>query len=577
MLEERLRRLYGDEEGRRTAAVLQERLDGWRTRHPRPGRRRRPDQSDVLLITYGDTLEGEEPPLRTLRTFASAHLRDLVSGIHVLPFFPWSSDYGFAIKDYLQVDPRLGTWADVEDLARGFDLMIDFVCNHLSAESGWFRSYLQDHVPERDYFLSADPDADLSRVVRPRTTPLLTPFDTASGPRWLWTTFSPDQVDLDYHHPSLLLRVLDVLLAYVEHGATRIRLDAVGYLWKEVGTTCIHLPQTHELVKLFRDLLDEAAPGVDLITETNVPHADNVRYFGNGHDEAQMVYQFPLAPLVLDAFRRGDATRLREWARGLSTPSAGTTFFNFLASHDGVGLVPARGLLTAAEIEALAAQVRRHGGQVSMKSDPGGGESPYELNATFFDALSDPAEPWPRRRDRFLAAQSIMLALAGVPGIYIHSLFGSGNDQAAYQRSGWARDLNHGHLTVTPLEAALADPSTETAQVFAGMSQLLRARRAHPAFDPASPQVLPDAPPGVLAVRRGAEGAPGVLCLTNLTDRVVAVDPHALAGGRPPRESLYGRLTGASLAAHATVWIDLDGVEPVGGVRAGADRTRSSE
>ncbi|MBO0702225.1 MAG: sugar phosphorylase, partial [Candidatus Dormibacteraeota bacterium] len=487
MLEERLRRLYGEEEGSRTAAILQGRLADWRSRHDRPGGRRRPDQRDVLLITYADTLESEAPPLQALHGFAAGHLRGLISGIHVLPFFPWSSDYGFAIKDYLRVDARLGTWDDVENLSRDFDLMVDFVCNHLSSESTWFRSFLQGHVPEREYFLTADPEADLSRVVRPRTTPLLTRFETTSGPRWLWTTFSADQVDLDYHHPSLLLRVLDVLLAYVQHGATRIRLDAVGYLWKEVGTSCIHLPQTHELVKLFRDVLDAVAPGVALVTETNVPHVDNVRYFGDGVDEAQMVYQFPLAPLVLDAFRRGDATRLRSWARELSTPSPDTTFFNFLASHDGVGLVPARGLLSTGEIEALADQVRRHGGQVSMKRDPDGGESAYELNATFMDALSHPAEPWPRRRDRFLAAQSIMLALAGVPGIYVHSLFGSRNDHAAYRRSGWARDLNHGRLALGPLEAELGDAASETAQIFDGMSALLRERRAHSAFDPASP------------------------------------------------------------------------------------------
>lgn len=556
MLEERLRRLYGDAEGSRAAAALQGRLDARRATGAPPGGRRRPDQRDVLLITYADTLEGDAPPLRTLHAFATAHLRELISGIHVLPFFPWSSDYGFSIKDYLQVDPRLGTWDDVENLAHDFDLMVDFVCNHLSAESGWFRSFLAGRAPEREYFLTGDPDADLSRVVRPRTSPLLTRFDTASGPQWLWTTFSADQVDLDYHHPSLLLRVLEVLLDYVQHGATRIRLDAVGYLWKEVGTTCIHLPQTHELVKLFREVLDEVAPGVALVTETNVPHADNVRYFGDGRDEAQMVYQFPLAPLVLDAFRRGDASHLREWARELATPSPDTTFFNFLASHDGVGLVPARGLLDAAEIGALADRVRRHGGQVSMKTDPGGGESPYELNATFADALSDPGEPWPLRRDRFLAAQSIMLALAGVPGIYVHSLFGSHNDQAAYRRSGWARDLNHGHLHVTSLEGALADPSTETAQVFAGMSALLRARRDHPAFDPAAPQALPAAPRGVLAVRRGPSARGGVLCLVNLTDREVPVDVEALAGARVAG-SLYGDLTGGALPPCATVWLQL--------------------
>ncbi|MGH7911189.1 MAG: sugar phosphorylase, partial [Candidatus Dormibacteraceae bacterium] len=541
----------------RAAALLEGRLDHWRERHPSAGGRRRPDQSDVLLITYADTFEGAGPPLRTLHTFAREHLRDLVSGVHVLPFFPWSSDYGFAIKDYLKVDPRLGTWDDVDALAGEFDLMVDFVCNHLSAESGWFRSFLAGRLPERDYFLTADPRADLSAVVRPRTTPLLTEVATDAGPRWVWTTFSADQADLDYHHPSLLLRVLGVLLTYAEHGATRVRLDAVGYLWKELGTSCIHLPQTHELVKLFRDVLDLAAPGVSIVTETNVPHRDNVRYFGDGRDEAQMVYQFPLAPLVLDAFGRGDGGHLRDWARDLSTPSEETTFFNFLASHDGIGLVPARGLLSSEELGALADRVRRGGGQVSMKSEPDGGQSPYELNATFFDALGDPAEAWTLRRDRFLASQSIMLALAGVPGVYVHSLFGSHNFEADYRRSGWARDLNHGHLPLSQLEARLGDPGGETAQIFSGMQALLRARRGHPAFHPAAPQALPDAPPAVLCIRRGPARGRGVLCLVNLSDRRQPVDLASLTADARLGAPLFGNLRDSSLDPCATVWIDL--------------------
>ena len=515
----------------------------------------------MLLITYADTFPGPGlQPIRTLHEFAKRHLRPLISGVHVLPFFPSSSDYGFSITDYEAVDPRLGSWDDLAGLARDFDLMVDFVCNHLSAESDWFARFRAGRDPERRFFVTADPDADLSAVVRPRTTPLLTRFETAEGPRWVWTTFSPDQVDLEYHEPALLLRMVDVLLAYVERGASVIRLDAVGYVWKELGTSCLHLPQTHELVKLLRDVLDQVAPGVQLVTETNVPHADNVRYFGDGHDEAQMVYQFPLAPMVLDAFRRGDASRLREWAASLSTPSDATTFFNFLASHDGIGVVPAQGLLPPGDVSALADQVRRHGGEVSTKADPGGGESPYELNATFFDALNDPHDASDARSlqvDRFLAAHAIMLALAGVPGLYVHSLFGSHNDTAAYRRTAWKRDLNHGRLEVPALETRLADAATETAQVFGGLSRLLRARRQHSAFHPAARQTLLQTAPGVLAILRGPVAGLGVLALQNVTAQTRTVPTrHLVPGTRPTRSLLDAPLT-TQLGPFAVNWIEL--------------------
>ena len=561
MIRDRLRRLYGDDLGSRTAVRLERHLEAWRARLPaRPPRLF--DERDMLLITYADTFTTPgEIPLRTLHSFAARHLRPLISGLHMLPFFPWSSDYGFSIIDYLAVDPRLGSWPDVTALGRDFDLMVDFVCNHLSAESEWFARFKAGLEPERRFFRTAAPDADLAAVTRPRTTPLLTPVDTADGRRWVWTTFSADQVDLDYREPDLLLRMVDVLLTYVERGASVLRLDAVGYLWKEVGTSSIHLPQTHELVKLFREVLDETAPGVALVTETNVPHADNVRYFGDGHDEAQMVYQFPLAPLVLDAFRRGDASRLRVWAAGLRTPSPSTTFFNFLASHDGIGVVPAKGLLPAADVAALAEQVRRHGGEVSAKADADGSESPYELNTTFFDALSDPrdtAEAWPRKRDRFLCAQAIMLALAGVPGIYVHSLFGSHNDIETYRRTGWKRDLNHGHLPVAELEARLAEPASAPAQVLAGLERLLRARRGHPAFHPGAPQALPAAPPGVLAILRGPVAGRGVLALHNLTAQARTIPLATLAPGARAGRALLGGAPDLPLAPLAVNWIELD-------------------
>jgi sucrose phosphorylase len=521
-MRERLRFLYGDELGDRTAAELDQVLDRFRARLDRREPATRDfDERDAILISYGDTfLSPGETPLLALGEFASRHLRERVSGVHVLPFFPYSSDYGFSVIDYDRVNPELGDWADLEPLGSQFKLMFDFVLNHVSAGSEWFQCFLRGEPPYDEFFITVEPGTDLSGVTRPRTTPLLTRFETSKGPRWVWTTFGPDQVDLDYRNPRVLLRMIEVMLTYVERGARLLRMDAVGYLWKEIGTSCIHLPQAHQCVKLFRDVLDVVAPEVAIVTETNVPHADNVSYFGNGSDEAQMVYQFPLAPLVLDGLARADAGHLTRWAAYLSPPSDCTGFFNFLASHDGVGVVPAKGILPETAVEALVTRVRAHGGEASFKTNPDGTDGVYELNSTFFDILSDPhdqAEPWQLKLDRFICSQAIMLALAGVPGIYAHSLFGSHNDHRGFARSGWKRDLNHERLQLTDLERQLADPCTETAQVFARYAHLLEVRRVQPAFHPQAPQRSLTLGPAVFALQRGPREGQVVLALHNLS------------------------------------------------------------
>jgi glucosylglycerate phosphorylase len=533
MLRDRLLYLYGPGLGEEAALKLDGLLVQFRARlaGKDPGGRNGAG-NDALLITYGDTLLGEqEAPLVALREFAERHLKERLSGIHLLPFFPYSSDYGFAVMDYLAVRPDLGSWADAEALHADFELMFDFVLNHVSAESAWFQAFLRGEEPYRDFFITIDPQTDLTTVTRPRTTPLLTRFETALGPRWVWTTFGPDQIDLNYRNPEVLLRMLDIMLTYVERGADLLRMDAVAYLWKEPGTSCVHLPQTHQVVKLFRDVLDEVAPKVEIVTETNVPQRDNVSYFGHGRDEAQMVYQFPLAPLVLDAFARGDAARLTAWAASLDPPSEKTAFFNFLASHDGIGVVPARGLLSEAEIASLAARVLAHGGQVSDKANPDGSVSPYELNTTFFDALSDPndeSEDWPTKVDRFISSQAIMLALAGVPGIYIHSLFGSPNDQAGFAKSGWKRDLNHQRLKLAEVESALSDAASRQAQVFGRYTELLEVRRRQPAFHARAGQQLLATGPGIFALARGPRAGQVLVTLHNVTD-----SPQVAAGDWP--------------------------------------------
>jgi glycosidase len=352
--------IYGD--GR--AGPIEQRvlnlMDRYRGRIPVPVAGELSERSSIF-ITYGDQLQGpHHSHLETLAEFCESHLRGVVDTIHILPFFPWSSDDGFSVKDYRKVDPVLGDWKDIEKLGKPFRLMFDGVINHVSVQGEWFKKFLCGEMPYSDYFLTIEGNTDLSSVVRPRALPLITEFQTTTGLKRVWTTFSTDQADLDFHNPDVLLDIFDILLMYAQKGAQFIRLDAIAYLWKEIGTSCIHLPQTHAIIQLLRLVLDEVTPHVQIVTETNVPHEDNISYFGNGENEAQVVYNFALPPLVLHTFNTGDASVLTKWASGLNLPSNRTTFLNFLASHDGIGLNPVRGLLTDTDIDRLVVKTLAH-------------------------------------------------------------------------------------------------------------------------------------------------------------------------------------------------------------------------
>jgi sucrose phosphorylase len=473
-----------------------------------------------------------------------AHIKDVITGVHILPFFPYSSDDGFSVVDYTAVNPDLGAWTDVERLGCNFRLMFDAVINHISAQSDWFRGFLAGDPEYADHFITVEEGTDLSQVVRPRARPLLTRVQTASGERLVWTTFSADQIDLNYASPDVLLKVIEILLLYVERGAEIIRLDAIAYLWKKIGTTCIHLEETHRVVKLLRAVLDAVAPHVILITETNVPHEENVSYFGDGADEAQMVYQFPLPPLVLHALHTGDASRLVEWAAGLSTPSDSATFFNFLASHDGIGVRPVEGILSRSEVQGLIDRTLAHGGYVSYKANPDDTQSVYELNISYFDALSDPggAEPLDLQVRRFLASQAIMLSLVGVPGIYVHSLFGSRSYRAGVKQTGRYRSINREKFRRDELERALVDPTSLRHRVFYPYLHLIRTRAAHRAFHPNGAQwVLSGDETGseslFALVRVAPNGGEKVLCIHNVSsvEQPFSVNLSSLSFSRPDR------------------------------------------
>jgi len=507
-------------------------------------------ERDVILITYGDLTRSEDrPPLRTLADFASVFFRGLITTLHILPFFPYSSDRGFSVVDFKKVDPGLGQWKDIATIRESFKLMFDGVFNHVSSESQWFRDFRDGVESEQDTFIVFDSrtaidEERLGLVLRPRTSDLLTEFSTVDGPRFVWTTFSPDQVDLNFKSQRVLLRILDVLLFYTRMGADLIRLDAITYLWYELGTSCAHLEETHQVVKLFRDVLDIASPEVGLVTETNVPHNDNVTYFGDGSDEAQMVYNFALPPLVLHSFQCGDASTLSRWAATLETPSESTAFFNFLDSHDGIGVMGARGILSEEEISAMADGVRDHGGFVSMKANGDGTESPYELNITWFSALNPAgmAEDESLQIRRFLASRAVALALRGVPGIYLPSLFGSKNDVDAVRVEGVKRSINRAAYWERDLFEQFQQPESLIYRVMDGYLELIEARVDEACFHPCAKQEILNLDPRVFAVLREApDGRARVLALMNVSsDSVTVRAPRSLFAGWTHATNLLG-------------------------------------
>jgi sucrose phosphorylase len=485
------------------------------------------DERDVVLITYGDLLATPGlRPLAALADFVSRFARGAINTIHLLPFYPYSSDRGFAVVDFQEVDPRLGTWEGIERLGQRFELMFDGVINHVSSKSRWFQRFLNGRPGFENYFVTfstseaISPD-HLRLILRPRTSDLLTPFRTMYGVKWVWTTFGPDQVDLNFKNPEVLLRVIEVLLTYVRRGADLLRLDAVAYIWRELGTRCAHLREGHALVQLFRAVLDVVAPRVALVTETNVPHEENVGYFGDGWNEAQMVYNFALPPLTLHTFLTGDARPLARWASGLSTPSPATTFFNFLDSHDGIGLLGAQGLLADQDIALMVRRVEEHGGLVSYRSGGDGSLSPYELNVTWYSALNreDAGEAVDLQVARFVASRAIALALAGVPGIYLPSLFGSKNDSEAVRAGEGARAINRDTLDVPALARLLRDHRTWASKVARRFKRLIRSRIVTPAFHPHAAQRVLAGHPHVFALLRRADDGSRVLAVTNVSDR----------------------------------------------------------
>ena len=493
---------------------------------PPPAHQNNWDESDVVLITYADTVQQTgQKPLVTLHRFLSDCLADSLSTVHILPFFPYSSDDGFSVMDYLAVNESHGTWEHIETIARDFKLMADLVINHMSARSRWFENFRRRVDPGKDYFFEGNPRDDLSSVVRPRTSPLLNPVQTDDGERYVWCTFSEDQVDLNFANPQVLIEFAGIIRRYLERGVIVFRLDAVAFLWKEPGTSCIHLQQTHELIKILRLLIEHHSPGAVVITETNVPNRENLTYFGNAN-EAHAIYNFSLPPLLINTLVTGNCRHLKTWLMSMPPAQMGTTYLNFIASHDGIGMRPTDGLLSEDEKQRLINTMDSFGGKVSYRRTADGRDQPYEVNIALYDALKGTAEAgadhW--QLQRFLCAHTVMLALEGIPAFYIHSLLATENDHERVENTGRLRSINRSQWQLDQLEQTLADPLSHHSKAFHELKRLIAIRRRQPAFHPNATQFTLHLGLQLFGFwRQSMRRDQSIFCIHNISDQIQQV------------------------------------------------------
>jgi sucrose phosphorylase len=518
---------------------------------------------DALLISYGDMLSGPgdgaeksgESGLGRLRRFLADRNRGDFTYLHLLPFHPYSSDDGFSVIDYRQVDSHLGGWEGIESLASRFKMAFDFVINHGSVKAEWFKKFLEGDGQFKGWYLIRPSGYDYSAVVRPRTHPLLSAFTRADGAEaYVWTTFSADQADYDFSNPEVLLEFVDIFLSYCRRGCRMVRLDAIAYLWKEDGTPCLHHPKTHAMVRLLRAIVDYLGLPVLLLTETNVPHKENLSYFGSGFElepeghcpegrEAHLVYNFALPPLCLHAAISGNAGPLRLWAAGLPALPESCCFLNFLASHDGVGLSPARGLVDDTAFAETLEIAKGRGALVSMKSTQAG-PVPYELNCSWADMVApQDMGPVELQARAFLATYAVALALPGLPAVYFHSWTGSRAWKEGPGLLGYNRAINREKPAIDNLEQEIRQGGFRSL-VMQGFHRLFELRQAEEAFSPASPCEVLRSEGGIFAVLRESLQGRKVAAIQNFSGQEAALELP-----------LLGELT---IEGHGVKWLAFD-------------------
>jgi len=479
------------------------------------------DESDIVTITYGDSITSDDKtPLDTLHEFFNCYLEEVCSIVHILPFYPFSSDDGFSVINYSEVNQALGDWSNISSIAEDYSLMVDLVLNHCSSRSVWFDNFKQNREPGVDYFITCDPETDLTAVVRPRMTPLLRKTETLDGVKYVWCTFSHDQVDLNFSNPAVLLEFVRIIKLYLDKGVKVFRLDAVAFLWKQAGSACINLVETHEIIRLMRLIIEHYNPDAIIITETNIPNRENLSYFGNAN-EAHLIYNFTLPPLILFTMLSGSSRLLKQWMMSMPPAQNGTSYFNFIATHDGIGLRPVEGILTDEEVSNITEITQRFGGDVSWRTLENGEHKPYELNISLIDAMKGTfAGEDQYQLERFVCAHAIMLALEGVPAFYIHSLLATKNDYNKKEYTSNKRAINRHVWNYENLCELLDDNDSLHNRVFSKLKEIVYIRKRQKAFHPNATQFTLHLEEALFAFwRQSQDRSQSIFCIYNVSNQ----------------------------------------------------------
>ena len=476
-----------------------------------------------LVISYGDNIySSQSSSMKIFQKFFQKNLEKLFDTIHFLPFYPSSSDSGFAVKDHYQIDKKIGNWSDLKKISKSKKIMADVVINHASARGLWFKNFLKRKKPGKDYFLTVNSKFNTSKVVRPRDHKLLKKIKIFEKNDYLWRTFSPDQIDLNFKNPSVLLRFIKIIIHLINNGVTIFRLDAIAYLWKQNGTKCINLSQTHEIIKLLRVVTSLLNVQTLIITETNLPEKENLSYFGK-NNEANWVYNFSLPPLLIHAFLFENSSYLNQWSRKLPSTKHGNCYLNFIASHDGIGIRPTEGILNEKTLSSFLKRLKKNGSKFSYRKVQNKSKKVYEANITVFDALrkSDFDPKGLFFLERYISAHAIMVSFEGVPAVYFNSLFGKSNDEAKYIITGNNRDVNRYKWNFNNITTKLRDKKSKQSIFYRNIGALLEIKRKQKAFHPNASRINISLGSKIFCFKRiSKDKKQSIICMTNLSSKI---------------------------------------------------------
>lgn len=453
-------------------------------------------KNKIMLITYADSF-GKN--LRELKETLDRYFRREIGSVHILPFFPSSGDRGFSPITYGEVDPAFGTWADIEALSRGYELMFDFMINHLSRRSPQFLDFVEKHdaSPYRDMFLrfqkfwpQGRPAAeDVARLNKRKDRAPCERIRFADGTEEdVWCTFGEEQMDLNLESPAAWEFIGRSLRGLADRGASMIRLDAVAFATKKYGTSCFFVePEIWELMGRVRDIL--GGKRVPLLPEVHDRYETQLRIAEKGY----AVYDFALPVLVLHTLYTGNCKRLKEWFR-ICPRNQYTT----LDTHDGIGTVDARGLLTEEELEGVIRKTERYGANFKMdfSAEANGKPSVYQINCTYYSALGGD--------DRaYLLARAIQFFAPGVPQVYYVGLLAGANDYALMKKTNSPRNVSRHNYTREEIGREVRRP------VVRELCRLMRIRNEYGAFD--GDFQVADLPDDTLEIARESGGCRAVL------------------------------------------------------------------